>query len=87
MASRIPADAPKTQGRAALAKHLSGARLTQQQAIHAKCCDCSGYYRDGRIDCRVSSCPLYPWMPYRQDGPATAVDPLTGASAETNADG
>jgi len=28
-----------------------------------------GYYSDGKIDCECTSCPLYPWMPYRKKEP------------------
>jgi hypothetical protein len=48
--------------------HRAGARLTQRQGILAKCADCMGRYVDGRVDCRVPACPLYPWQPYREDG-------------------
>jgi hypothetical protein len=55
-------------GPALLDAHRAGARLTQRQGILAKCADCMGRYVDGRVDCRVPACPLYPWMPYREDG-------------------
>lgn len=45
-------------------KHLQGKKLTPSQAIEAKCSDCMNDYCDGRLDCCVSACPLYPWMPY-----------------------
>jgi len=45
-------------------KYLSGKRLTNKQAIMAKCFDCCGYYADGRQDCGIKVCPLYPLMPY-----------------------
>lgn len=51
--------------------HRKGGRLTQRQAILAKCADCMNNYVDGREDCRITACPLYPWMPYRGRG-ATA---------------
>jgi len=28
-----------------------------------------GYYADGKIDCEVKACPLYPFMPYRSMQP------------------
>jgi hypothetical protein len=46
--------------------HRAGIRLTQRQGILAKCADCMGRYVDGRVDCRVPACPLYPWQPYRE---------------------
>jgi hypothetical protein len=57
------------QGQLELEKHLKGERLTQRRAILAKCYDCMGAYRDGKVDCRITKCPLYPFMPYRaKDG-------------------
>ncbi len=59
------ASAPASRGKSNLAKHLAGERLTQRQAILAKCCDCMGHHVDGRFDCGIGTCPLYAWMPYR----------------------
>jgi hypothetical protein len=59
------AGSPQSRGRTLLAKHWRNETLTRGEGIAAKCCDCMGYYPDGRIDCRVPACPLYPWMPYR----------------------
>ena len=56
--------APNSRGATMLERHLSGARLTRGEAILAKCADCSGHYIDGRVDCGVHTCPLYPFMPY-----------------------
>lgn len=36
------------------------------RAIKLKCRDCMGNYQDGRHDCRVPTCSLYFWMPYRE---------------------
>jgi hypothetical protein len=57
--------APTSSGKTFLLKHLYGDRLTRDQAIKAKCADCMGYYIDGRTDCELSGCPLYPYMPYK----------------------
>lgn len=57
--------APASKGRNLIIKHLSGQKLSGTQAGIAKCCDCCGYYVDGRSDCRVKLCTLYPRMPYR----------------------
>ena len=54
-------------GRTNLLKHLCGERLTQRQAILAKCCDCTCYHVDGRLDCRMPHCSLYPFRPYKDD--------------------
>ena len=65
--------APKTAGKGHLLRHLKGGRLTQRQAILAKCCDCMGYHADGREDCLMKSCSLYPWMPYKGKGLANGT--------------
>ena len=61
--------APKSAGKGHLLRHLKGDKLTQRQGILAKCCDCMGYHADGREDCLMKSCSLYPWMPYKEKGP------------------
>jgi len=48
-------------------KYLRGERITRGEALAAKCAECMGGYVDGRRDCRVELCPLYPYMPYRKD--------------------
>jgi hypothetical protein len=48
-----------------LKKYLAGDRLTQRQAILAKCADCTNWYGDGKDDCLIPDCPIYPFMPYR----------------------
>lgn len=57
---------PASTGKTNLLKHVSGQKLTARQAIIAKCCDCMGYYADGRMDCKMPDCSLYPFMPYRE---------------------
>lgn len=63
--------APKSAGRDRLLKYLSGERLAPVQAIKAKCCDCMGFFYDGKLDCEIPDCPLYPYMPYRQKSTTT----------------
>lgn len=58
---------PNSSGRTNLLKHLEGQRLSARAAIIAKCCDCMGYYVDGRMDCKMPDCSLYPFMPYREN--------------------
>lgn len=58
--------APTSSGRKCLLKHLDGNILTARQAIIAFCCECSGDYVDGRVDCENPLCPLYRFMPYGQ---------------------
>lgn len=40
--------------------------LTRGDAIKAKCADCMSDYADGRLDCEIYDCPLYPYMPYKK---------------------
>ncbi len=56
--------APLSSGREILKSYLSGGTITASQAIKAQCCECMGYYTDGRQDCESYLCPLYPYMPY-----------------------
>ncbi len=62
---KIIETAPASSGKTNLLKHLKKMPLTRGAAILAKCCDCMGYYTDGRADCRTEGCPLYPFSPYR----------------------
>lgn len=55
---------PLATGKKHLRNYLQGKRIIRSQAIEAKCYDCSCYYIDGRVDCEVHTCPLYPFMPY-----------------------
>lgn len=61
----IEKDGMSARGKSEMVKYLNGKELTRGQAIKAKCYDCSGYYGDGKIDCKVTTCPLYQYMPYR----------------------
>ena len=56
---------PRFQGGKELKRYLEGKRLQSRQAIKAKCYDCAAYYDDGPKDCGLCECPLYPFMPYR----------------------
>lgn len=54
----------KRAGRTDILKHLASRRLTQRQAIRAKCYDCNGM---GESDsCEVATCSLYPYSPYKK---------------------
>jgi len=55
-----------------------GDRLTQRQAILAKCAECMGNHIDGRIDCQMPECPLYPFMPYGSFKSRTPKKPYIG---------
>jgi hypothetical protein len=52
------------KGKAELLSHLNKISLTARQAILAKCYDCMGYFADGRVDCQLTTCSLYPFMQY-----------------------
>lgn len=58
-------DGKKAKGRKELQRYKEGKRLTQRQAILAKCYDCLGGYIDGKFDCKMPHCSLYPFMPYK----------------------
>lgn len=55
------------RGRQELLKHLDGGRLTLKQAVNARCYDCCGFFADGKQDCRMSKCPLHPFMAYNEN--------------------
>ena len=52
------------RGKKEILAHLEGNKLTLKQAVNAKCYDCMGFYADGKVDCEMPSCTLYPFMPY-----------------------
>ena len=56
---------PASRGLNLLKKHRSGVKLSISQMIQAKCCECMGCYTDGKRDCEIELCPLYPRMPWR----------------------
>ncbi len=56
----------QVKGRTELISHLEGKRLTLRQMIFAKCYDCMGFFADGKVDCNIPECALYPLMPYRK---------------------
>jgi Zn-finger protein len=56
------------QGRKEILKHLNGEVTTAREAIKGKCYDCMCYFEDGRSDCKIETCPLYPFMAYREGG-------------------
>lgn len=58
---------PAASGRSEYIKYSKGERLTLSEAILAKCYDCMGCYQDGRNDCELKDCPLYPFMPYNPE--------------------
>lgn len=73
---------PAFQGKKEFIKHLNKERLTLRQATLAVCYDCSGFYSDGRKDCEVPDCPLWPFMPYRRGGTQKKTRTLTDGQKE-----
>ncbi|MEI7636350.1 MAG: hypothetical protein WCJ37_03540 [Syntrophus sp. (in: bacteria)] len=57
------------KGKAEFLKHLDGERLTPGETFLAQCYDCTGYYADGKEDCKMLTCAIYPFMAYREDKP------------------
>jgi hypothetical protein len=55
----------EAKGRRELIRHFYGERNTIRQMVLAKCYDCMGYFSDGKDDCGMELCPLYPIMAYR----------------------
>jgi hypothetical protein len=55
------------RGQKELLNHLAGQRLTLKQAVIAHCYDCSGFFADGKVDCRMPHCSLHPFMAYNQN--------------------
>jgi len=41
-------------------------KATLKYAVDSKCAECMGYWVDGKVDCEVTNCSLYPWQPYRK---------------------
>ena len=52
------------KGKRELLKYLEGEKLTRKEAMLAKCYECLNGYADGKVDCAIESCPLYPYMPF-----------------------
>lgn len=55
-----------SRGKTQMLRHLNGEKLTRNQSISAKCFDCMGWYQDGRLDCRMPNCPLFPFRSYKE---------------------
>ena len=54
----------KAKGTKEFNRYQMGDKLTPRQSIIAKCAECMGLYADGKEDCGIPDCPLYPMMPY-----------------------
>jgi hypothetical protein len=64
----IKQNGKSAKGKMYLLKYLDGETLTSRGAVLAKCYECTGMYMDGKVDCKIKDCPLYPYMPYREGG-------------------
>ena len=60
-------------GKSALIKHLKGVRITQKNAIAAKCYDCNGMGEQD--DCDITTCTLFPYSPYSNSRSARTCTP------------
>lgn len=63
----IKKDGVTARGKRELISYLEGRRLTHRQAIQAHCYDCMCYFIDGRADCQLTRCPLYPFMIFNKN--------------------
>jgi hypothetical protein len=57
-------NSPKSAPQRQMLKFMDGERLSYKQSILAKCFECTNGFIDGRNDCGMNDCPLYPFMPY-----------------------
>ncbi|KQC08181.1 MAG: hypothetical protein APR62_05220 [Smithella sp. SDB] len=73
------------RGQKELLKHLTAEKLTFRQAIYAKCYDCTNYFSDGKQDCKMTACPLYPFMAYANRGKQAPKKPMAGDHVHTGA--
>ena len=64
MIETIEKEGGANKGKNELLKYLGGGRLTARQACLARCYDCMAFGADGRQDCGIETCALYPFMPY-----------------------
>lgn len=76
--------AKTASGRNEYLKFLEEGTITLGQAVKAKCFDCCGYYEDGKVDCGVADCPLYPWMPFGKAKKERAKKPRTEAQIKAS---
>jgi hypothetical protein len=49
------------------------AKVTFRNAILLQCHQCMGFYQEGKIDCEVTNCSLYSFMPYAKKEPNLEV--------------
>ncbi len=44
-------------------------KYARSLAVQYKCWECTAKYYDGKNDCEMTRCPLYPFMPYAREKP------------------
>ena len=49
-----------------LHRYQIGEKITIKQTLKAKCCECMGDFADGKVDCLIPECPIYPYQPYQK---------------------
>lgn len=64
----ITTKCPQSSGNTAHIRLLQGEELTYKELLLAMCAECGGNYIDGRKECEVTDCPVYPIMQYRKEG-------------------
>jgi hypothetical protein len=68
MLSDITHNWPHRKGKLEVVKHLSKkCEVTRGESILGMCYVCCGGYEMGGYDCKEAICPLYKWMPYREE--------------------
>ncbi len=74
----------KARGQRELIEYLNGKKLSLRQAVYAYCYSCMGYFADGRADCGVPDCPLYPFMLFRAGRKTEIKKPRTEKQIEAS---
>lgn len=46
-------------------KFVNAETLTYKEALLANCYECTGFYDTGKVDCLITTCPVYQYMPYK----------------------
>lgn len=66
----------KSRANTCLEQYNLGKKLSAFQSCLAKCAECMCHFADGREDCRIPRCPIYPRMPYRIKNKAVGISEL-----------
>ncbi len=71
---------PLASGKSELLAHMQGETTSRAEAMKAKCFECCNGYIDGKVDCGIPDCPLYPWMPFNSSGVRAKAGGSTSAT-------